>query len=74
MIIFAHRYFSGCLISTVLLEVCQIVKKGKKVDGGYIVNGSLPWVSNLGDDHMFGTMFAVEGQPGLGQAGGQRRG
>lgn len=35
--------------------------KGKKVDGGYIVNGSLPWVSNLGEDHVFGTLFAVEG-------------
>src|SRR5712671_6785749 len=25
--------------------------KGKKVDGGYIVKGALPWVSNLGPDH-----------------------
>jgi alkylation response protein AidB-like acyl-CoA dehydrogenase len=36
---------------------------GTRVEGGYIVNGSLPWVSNLGDDHMFGTMFAVAGEP-----------
>ncbi len=35
--------------------------KGKRVDGGYIVNGSLPWVSNLGDDHFFGTLFSLEG-------------
>jgi alkylation response protein AidB-like acyl-CoA dehydrogenase len=35
--------------------------KGKRVDGGYVVNGSLPWVSNLGDDHVFGTLFALEG-------------
>jgi hypothetical protein len=35
---------------------------GKRVDGGYIVNGSLPWVSNLGDDHVFGTLFALEGK------------
>lgn len=34
---------------------------GKRVDGGYIVNGSLPWVSNLGDDHVFGTLFTLEG-------------
>ena len=34
---------------------------GEKVDGGYIVNGSLPWVSNLGEDHMFGTLFAIDG-------------
>jgi alkylation response protein AidB-like acyl-CoA dehydrogenase len=37
---------------------------GKRVDGGYLVNGSLPWVSNLGDDHVFGTLFALEGEPG----------
>jgi len=36
---------------------------GTRVDGGYIVNGSLPWVSNLGEDHVFGTMFSVAGQP-----------
>lgn len=35
---------------------------GKRVEGGYIVNGSLPWVSNLGDDHVFGTLFALDGQ------------
>lgn len=34
--------------------------KGKKVDGGYIVRGALPWVSNLGPDHMFGTIFELE--------------
>lgn len=38
--------------------------KGKKVDGGYVVNGSLPWVSNLGDDHAFGTLFDLEGGGG----------
>jgi len=34
---------------------------GKRVDGGYVVSGSLPWVSNLGEDHVFGTQFKVEG-------------
>ena len=38
--------------------------KGKRVDGGYIVNGSLPWVSNLGEDHVFGTLFELVGEPG----------
>ena len=37
--------------------------KGRRVEGGYIVSGSLPWVSNLGDDHVFGTLFALEGEP-----------
>lgn len=38
--------------------------KGKRVDGGYIVNGSLPWVSNLGKDHVFGALFELEGSSG----------
>jgi alkylation response protein AidB-like acyl-CoA dehydrogenase len=38
--------------------------KGKRVDGGYVVNGTLPWVSNLGDDHVFGTLFELEGEAG----------
>jgi hypothetical protein len=38
--------------------------KGRKVDGGYVVRGALPWVSNLGPDHWFGTIFEIEGQPG----------
>ncbi len=33
----------------------------KPVSGGYVVNGALPWVSNLGADHVFGTVFRVEG-------------
>jgi len=35
--------------------------RGKRVEGGYVVNGALPWVSNLGDDHVFGTLFAIDG-------------
>lgn len=34
--------------------------KGRKVEGGYIVRGALPWVSNLGPDHYFGTIFERE--------------
>jgi alkylation response protein AidB-like acyl-CoA dehydrogenase len=34
--------------------------KGRKVDGGYIVRGALPWVSNLGPGHVFGTIFETE--------------
>jgi len=37
---------------------------GKRVDGGYLVNGTLPWVSNLGDDHVFGTLFGLEDKSG----------
>lgn len=38
--------------------------KGRRVDGGYVVRGALPWVSNLGADHFFGTIFELEDQPG----------
>jgi alkylation response protein AidB-like acyl-CoA dehydrogenase len=31
----------------------------KKVDGGWCVNGTLPWVSNLGPDHYFGAVADV---------------
>jgi alkylation response protein AidB-like acyl-CoA dehydrogenase len=36
--------------------------KGRRVDGGYVVRGALPWVSNLGPDHYFGTIFEIEGR------------
>ena len=38
--------------------------KGRKVDGGYVVRGALPWVSNLGPSHFFGTIFETEDRPG----------
>ena len=31
--------------------------RGKRVAGGYEVSGVLPWVSNLGEGHLFGTIF-----------------
>jgi alkylation response protein AidB-like acyl-CoA dehydrogenase len=37
--------------------------KGKRVAGGYTVHGALPWVSNLGPTHAFGTIFEAEADP-----------
>ncbi|MBC8049521.1 MAG: acyl-CoA/acyl-ACP dehydrogenase [Chitinophagales bacterium] len=37
--------------------------KGRRVNGGYSVKGVLPWVSNLGPDHVFGTIFEMEDDP-----------
>jgi alkylation response protein AidB-like acyl-CoA dehydrogenase len=34
--------------------------KGQRTEGGYIVRGALPWVSNLDPDHMFGTIFELD--------------
>lgn len=30
-------------------------------EGGYILNGTLPWVSNIGDQHLFGVSAQIEG-------------
>lgn len=37
--------------------------KGSRVDGGYVVSGVLPWVSNLGDGHWFGTVIQDAADP-----------
>src|SRR5690349_2279409 len=42
--------------------------RGRRVEGGYIVKGALPWVSNLGPDHYFGTIFEREDEDGGGTA------
>lgn len=34
--------------------------QGRRVDGGYRLSGRLPWVSNLGPDHLFASVFALE--------------
>jgi alkylation response protein AidB-like acyl-CoA dehydrogenase len=38
--------------------------KGRRVPGGFQVRGTLPWVSNLGQDHYFGAVFELEEEPG----------
>ena len=45
------KTFAG--IETLLL-------RARPVDGGHVVNGTLPWVSNLGPDHYFGAVAVVE--------------
>lgn len=45
-----------------LSQIEPLRLQAEEVDGGFIVNGVLPWVSNLGDDHFFGTMFQVNGK------------
>lgn len=34
--------------------------KGARTENGYTVRGSLPWVSNVGEDGYFGIVFSVE--------------
>ena len=37
--------------------------RAERVPGGYSVTGVLPWVSNLGDGHWFGTVFEDAADP-----------
>jgi alkylation response protein AidB-like acyl-CoA dehydrogenase len=37
--------------------------KATRVEGGYSVSGMLPWVSNLGEGHWFGTVFEDAADP-----------
>ena len=43
-----------------LFGIEKLKLRGFRVEGGYVVRGALPWVSNLGADHFFGTIFEVE--------------
>ncbi len=38
--------------------------KAERVDGGYVASGILPWVSNLGEGHWFGTVLQDAADPG----------
>lgn len=40
-------------------QIESLLLKATPVEGGYIVTGSLPWVSNLGPDHSCGAIAAV---------------
>lgn len=40
-----------------IAEIEKLKLKAKRVDGGYVVKGVLPWVSNLSENGWFGVMF-----------------
>lgn len=42
----------------------ELKLKCRKVDGGYVVRGVLPWVSNLGPDHLFAAICDNQDAPG----------
>lgn len=42
-----------------LANIETMLLKGEKVAGGYVVNGTLPWVSNIGSEHYLGGVFQV---------------
>ena len=61
------RLLGGTGLSNPMKSLFGIEKlklRGRKVEGGYVVRGALPWVSNLGPNHFFGTIFEREDAPG----------
>ncbi|MGB7086751.1 MAG: acyl-CoA dehydrogenase family protein [Phormidesmis sp.] len=42
-------------------DIEKIALTAERVDGGYVVNGLLPWVSNLGPGHYFGIVAKLAG-------------
>lgn len=42
-------------------EIERYLLTAHRVEGGYEINGTLPWVSNLGNDHIFVTGCPVDG-------------
>ena len=75
---FAGKFASGEILGGTGLSnpmksffgIEKLKLKGRKVEGGYVVRGALPWVSNLGPDHFFGTIFEREDAPGGTAKGG----
>ena len=56
------RQLGGTALSNpmkTLSGIESLLLRGERVDGGYRVSGNLPWVSNLGPDHVFGAVFRV---------------
>jgi alkylation response protein AidB-like acyl-CoA dehydrogenase len=75
---FAGKFASGEILGGTGLSnpmksffgIEKLKLKGRRVEGGYVVRGALPWVSNLGADHFFGTIFEREDGPGGTAKGG----
>lgn len=62
------RRLGGTGLSNTFKSCCEIERfllSATRVAGGYEINGTLPWVSNLGADHVFVTGCPVDGEDGL---------
>ncbi|HRK39072.1 MAG TPA: acyl-CoA dehydrogenase family protein [Burkholderiaceae bacterium] len=61
----AGKGLGGTGLSNPMKSFAQIetfLLKATPTDGGYLVNGTLPWVSNLAGDHYFGAIASVVGE------------
>lgn len=43
-------------------QIEDLLLHAKRVEGGYRVSGALPWVSNLGADHVCGALAQIQGE------------
>lgn len=62
------RLLGGTGLSNTFKSCCAIERfllTARRVAGGYEISGTLPWVSNLGADHLFVTGCPVDGEEGL---------
>lgn len=58
------QQLGGTGLSNTFKSCCEIERfllSARRVAGGYEINGTLPWVSNLGADHIFVTGCPVDG-------------
>lgn len=56
------KKLAGTGMSNTVKHLAGIEKhllQAEKTDGGYIVNGSLPWVSNIGEDHLWASTAQI---------------
>ena len=63
----AGQTLGGTGLSNPMKSFAQIesfLLKATPTEGGYLINGTLPWVSNLAGSHYFGAIASVAGETG----------
>ena len=71
------KVLAGTGMSNTVKHLAGIEKhqlQAEKTDGGYVVNGILPWVSNLGENHIWANTAQISGGYVMFVTGGQRTG
>lgn len=71
------KVLAGTGMSNTVKHLAGIEKhnlQAECVDGGYKVNGALPWVSNIGEDHIWANTAQIGGGYVMFITGGQREG
>lgn len=67
--LYSGQILGGTALSNPMKAFAGIEKnhlKATKVEGGYIINGNLPWVSNISEDSVFGAIALDDNTPVMG--------